>query len=73
MLGIGLTVLGIGGPITAAICKFVPTPKPLNGNSPVSKDVCIAKHESIEKALSSLQTQIGDIHKYIMAKQRNGG
>ena len=40
LLGVGLSVLGVGGPITAAIIKFVPARAPNGCQKPGTSDTC---------------------------------
>lgn len=62
-VGTGLTVLGIGGTITAAIIKFVPQRVSSNGNGNngngcVTEKLCQERHGNLEKAVEKIDKKI---------------
>ena len=58
---IALTLLAAAIPLTAIIIKFQLRPKPQNGNSPVTKEMCLEKHGNLEKALTRVEATIEKI------------
>jgi len=69
-VGTGLAVLGIGGPITAAIIKFVPSRLKGNGNGYVSKELCNEKHKHADQRFDEIMAILARIEGKVDHAQR---